>query len=170
MTKAPAKRLLALVLCGCGCGTPYLEGSLGQLFALQYDEARLQLAPQDLAVLFVKRRGAGVGADGGVETAANEDYPFKVTMALWDGGIAPNVAIDLTEESAAGVQRGVFSRSVLNDPRTTFPRATRAELTFDRIPEVGQSVKGNFHVTFEDGVEAASGRTVFGPFDVKEVQ
>ena len=157
------------LLGGMGCDTPYLEGSLGQLLDLTYTEARVQLSPEDVAVFFTKNRASDALADGGV-AATNFDIQFQVSMALWDAGVEPGVKMDLTVQDASGTQRGQFTRQVLNDPRTSFPKAERAELFFDRVPVVGQPVSGNFHVTFENGVETASGRTVFGSFDVKGVK
>jgi hypothetical protein len=38
------------------------------------------------------------------------------------------------------------------------------------VPVAGQSVSGDFHVTFENGVAPASGRTVFGSFTAEVVR
>jgi hypothetical protein len=139
---------------------------------LGYDEVRVQLAPQDVSVLFVRVRVSDATADAGVGTS--EDYPFKVAVKLL-GAPFGAVRVDLAEvvqagAGDAGVQRGVFSRNVLGDPRREFPAAVRSTLYFDRVPVEDGVVKGDFHVTFEDGIEAASGRTVFGSFDAKVVQ
>lgn len=194
-----AHRLLGLLgLLAQGCGTPSLEGSLGQMYDLGYDETRVRLAPEDLAVSFVKRRAQALGADGGA--LPNEDYPFVVRVALsqWvvDGGVQSGVGtlgflvraktdgepstwadegipfgaeIDLTQGNGAGAQRGTYSRNI-SGTTVNFPRARRAEIFFDRMPQSGAPVKGRFHVTFENGIESASGRTVFDSFAVKEVQ
>jgi hypothetical protein len=169
------------------------------MYDLRYDEARVRLAPEDLAVSFVKRRAAAFDADGGA--LPNEDYPFVVRVALaqwlvadggvqngvgalgflvrtitdgepfiWtDGGIPFGVEIDLTQGNGAGAQRGTYSRDT-GGTTVNFPKARRAEISFDRMPQSGAPVRGSFHVTFENGVESASGRTVFASFDVKEVQ
>lgn len=181
------------------CGTPFLEGSLGEVYDLAYTEIRVRLAPEDLALQYVLRATEGSTADGG--TLVSEGFPFRIRMAItnwvvdgglqggvpigfqvrrvgsdeaftWDaGGIPSGVNIDLTQENHLGAQRGTYTHvDPASQAEVELPRASRAELYFDRAPEPGKPVKGNFHVTFVRGVEAGSGRTVFGAFDVKEVQ
>jgi hypothetical protein len=172
--RAPYSLAAALLaLAACGPQDPKvprhrLEGSLGQVLDLGYDEVRVQLAPEDVSVLFVRVRASDGTADAGASTS--EDYPFKVAVDLLGAPPFGAVRVDLAEQDEAGVQRGVFSRNVLGDPRREFPAAVRSTLYFDRVPVEGGVVKGDFHVTFEDGIEAASGRTVFGSFDAKVVQ
>lgn len=144
-----------------------LEGSLGQVMDLGYDEARITLAPEDLSLTFVRVRplGGGTTEDGGVPTmeemtGTSEDYPLKLAYRLLgeelDGG-----RLELGELDANGAQRGVLSRNVQNDPRDTFPRLARGTLFFKRPLTPDTVVEGDFHVTFENGIEAASGRTAF---------
>lgn len=168
--------LLALGACGANDGKTAkyrLEGSVSQVMDLGYDEVRVQPSEEDIAVSFVRVRKLGSTIeDAGSEMAGvSEDYPFKVTVKLWGeppfGGVRVNLAeVDLNDE-----QRGKFSRNVLNDPRRDFPRAVRSTLYLDRAPTTpGAKIHGDFNVTFENGIEAASGRTVFGTFDAKVVQ
>jgi hypothetical protein len=82
------------------------------------------------------------------------------------------------------VVRGSLSRNVLDDPRTMFPpfrpcaeyapdggvlKPSCAELTLNNVPAQGKKLlaSGNFHVTFANGVDFASGRTVFATFDAE---
>lgn len=186
---------LALVL---GCGPVTLEGSLTQLYDLSYDVARVTLAPEDLAVTFVRRQTGTLQADGGAAATENLTFVLRMAIEQWrvDGGVQPGsgalgflvrrapdgpattwedegipsgVAIDLTQENGAGAQRGSYSRNV-DAHKVDFPKASRAELRFNRAPTSGRAVAGDFHVTFENGTEGASGRTVYGSFAVKEVQ
>lgn len=144
-----------------------LEGSLGQVMDLGYDEARILLAPEDLSLTFVRIRplGGGTTEDGGVPeteemTGTSEDYPLKLAYRLLgeelDGG-----RLDLAALDPNGAPRGVLSRNVQNDPRNTFPRLTRGTIFFKRPLTPDTVVEGDFHITFENGVEAASGRTAF---------
>jgi hypothetical protein len=171
---------LASLLGGCGVSDGKapparysLEGSLLQLMDLGYDEARLQLAPDDLSVLFVRIKPLdSIAPDGGTGTAGNsEDYPFKIGVALKGQPLFGNVRVDLAELDMNGTQRATFSRDVINDPRKLFPKATRATLFLNKVPKVNETVSGDFNVTFEEGVQAASGRTVFSKgFSAKVVQ
>jgi hypothetical protein len=155
------------LLAGCP-STQYLQGSLGQLMDLSYDEVRVLLAPDDFSLQFVRiHQLTSYGDAGTVSVGTSEDYPFEVDVYRWGRPIAVGSEMDLAEFNDAGVQRAVFTRNVLNDPRKTFPPCVRGGLKFDSLPADGKTVSGEFHVTFEDGVETASGRAVFGSFTAK---
>ena len=62
-----------------------------------------------------------------------------------------------------GGQRGVFSRNVQGDPRTTFPRLARGSLRFDRALDPDARVGGDFHLTFENGIEVPASAAPAGP-------
>jgi hypothetical protein len=152
-----------------------LEGSVGQVMDLGYDSARILLAPEDVSLLFVRSHplGTTISEDGGtvdpMDQGTTEDYPLKVAYRLLgdtlDGG-----RLDLAALDSNGVPRGVAARNVANDPRTTLPTIIRGELFFDRPLVPDALVHGDFHVTFENGIEAASGRTAFSTSFTARVQ
>jgi hypothetical protein len=153
-----------------------LEGSLGQLMNLGYDEARLQLGPDDLSILFVRIHpldtlGPTDSGSTNMMVGTSEDYPFKVSVALLGQGPFGASRADLTMTDGNGNPVSTFSRDVLNDPNKAFPRASRGTLFLDKVPVVDQTVTGDFNVTFAEGVEVASGRTVFAKsFSAKVIQ
>lgn len=151
-----------------------LEGSLGQLMDLGYDEARLQLGPDDLSILFVRIHPLDTTgpSDGGSTTVGNsEDYPFKVSVALLGQGPFGGSRVDLTMTDGNGNPISSFSRDVFNDPNKAFPKAMRSTIFLNKVPVVDQTVTGDFNVTFAEGVEVASGRTVFSKgFSAKVVE
>lgn len=161
--------LSALGLGGCDdpCKAPpkfHLEGSLSQVMDLGYDEARVLLAPEDVSLLFVRTHCQGaVSDDGGVpeegQVGKVEDYPLKVGFRLL--GDAVGGRYDLAGVDDNGAQRGSLSRNVRNDPRNTLPALLRGTLYFNAPLDPDAGIGGDFHVTFENGIEAASGRTVF---------
>ena len=63
-----------------------------------------------------------------------------------------------------------WARDVLNDPRKTYPTIQIGTLIFNSRPEAGAKVTGDFNITFTNGIETASGRTVFGHFEAKVAQ
>lgn len=139
-----------------------LEGSLSQVMDLGYDEARVLFAPDDVSLLFVRKRPAGeVPTDGGELVSTSEDYPFRVAYRFIGEDLPTGGTVDLTAVDELGATRGVASRNVTNDPRNVFPRIVTGRLTFDQRLVAGTTVTGSFHVTFETGIEVASGRTVF---------
>ncbi len=153
-----------------------LEGSLGQLMDLGYDEARLQLGPDDLSILFVRIHpldtlGPNDGGSTNMMVGNSEDYPFKVSVALLGQGPFGGSRVDLTMTDGNGNPVSTFSRDVLNDPNKAFPKASRATLFLNKVPVVDQTVTGDFNVTFAEGVEVASGRTVFSKgFSAKVIE
>jgi len=154
-----------------------LEGSLGQVMDIAYDEARILIAPEDVSLLFVRIRPLGAVdlPDGGVNpdpmmTGNTEDYPLKVAYRLLGEPQPGKGQYDLASLDSNGAQRGVVSRNVTNDPRNTLPAIVRGTISFDRDLEPNAVVHGDFRVTFENGIEAASGRTVFSTNYTAKVQ
>lgn len=143
---------------------------MGQVMDLGYDEVRILVAPEDVSVLFVRIHALGAPAldDGGAsaptDTGTSEDYPLKLTYRLLGEGVPNGGRVDLTQEDDNQAQRGVLSRQVANDPRSTFPPLVRGTLGFTKPLDANAHVQGDFHVTFANGTEAASGRTAFGTF------
>jgi hypothetical protein len=137
-----------------------LEGSLGQVMDVGYDQARVLLSAADVSLLFVRVRPLGSpGADDGGAVGQSEDYPLKIGYRLLGDPVGGRV--DLASLDMNGAQRGTVSRNVANDPRNTLPLILRGTLYFDRPLDPDAVVGGDFHITFENGIEAASGRTVF---------
>jgi hypothetical protein len=146
------------LLTGAACGKDKaLEGSLSPLMDLHYEQVKAQVAEGEVSVSFVKPKGAG------------EDTVLKVSARM--EGLAapepePGVPIDLAELLGEdGPTRGTVSRSVLDEPTRDFPPITRGTLTFDGYLDPGTTVTGEFHVTFANGTDVYSGRTVFGRFE-----
>ncbi|HEY0880851.1 MAG TPA: hypothetical protein VGD87_04935 [Archangium sp.] len=183
MKRAGLLLVLAAVLVASACNSDpskqppkyRLEGSLGSVMDLGYDEARVLVAPTDISLLFVRIKPlGGTSEDGGVidpmmMQGTSEDYPlrlgYRFDLEQLDGG-----RLDLAELDGNGNQRGVVSRTVQNDPRNTLPPLARGTLFFKEPLLPNAVVHGDFHVTFENGVEAASGRTAFSTSFTARVQ
>lgn len=156
------RKAIALAWLGgaLGCGTrdlPYrLEGSLSVLIDLRYQKTYLDLSPEELAVRFVTPQGEG------------EDTVLKVTASLLGAAVEAEDPIDLAEDTPEGKQRGVVSRNVLADESNrSFPRLERGRLVFLRAPVSGSKVPGEVSVTFANGNQLASGRTLYGSFQAE---
>lgn len=186
----PLVRWLLLGLALAACSPPgqpapprfRLEGSLGQLMNLGYDEARLRLdydpnnpMPSDtLGIEFVRVRPLGAaGPDDGGATmvGASEDIVLKIGYLLAGDAPPANQRLDLTFLDQNGAFRTTLSRNVLNDPRRSFPPLRVGSLFLDRAPDrvARNTVLGEFNLTFENGIDVASGRTVFGNFAAKVI-
>ncbi len=159
-----------------------LEGSLTQLMALGYDEARLRLdydpndpQPTDtLGIEFVRLRplGSDTLPDGGMAMVGDsEDMVLKIGYQLAGDAPPANQRLDLTFLDENGLSRTTLSRNVLNDPRRAFPPLRVGSLFLDRQPDrvAMNTVNGEFNLTFENGIEVASGRTIFGRFSAKVI-
>lgn len=177
---SPARRALAAavavgaLLWACSTTQPtqkppryQLEGSLVEFMKFGYDEARVEDAPDDFAITFVRFRGDD--EDAGV--SAGEDVPLKIgvrkaplSQEAWD-----TLSFPLAEDAGNNgqAQYGMLSRNVYNDPRRGFTTLQRGMLYLDQSPvalEPGTRVNGRFNVTFDPGIEFSSGRTLFGSF------
>jgi hypothetical protein len=151
--------LVLMLLLACGGGGHSLEGSLTKVMDLKFDKAVLAFSGQEFSVNFEKKKGMGFDTVLTVTTRLEQ-------APLPDGGmdvLRGNTTYNLAEKLSSDIQRGVVSRNVLDDPRTMFPPLRVGELYIKNVPMQGQNLfsVGSFHVTFEDGVEFASGKTCF---------
>lgn len=157
-----SRRALALAsvlaaLCACGDEGGTLEGSVAPLLDLKYRRAEAVLAEGELSINFVTPQGSGVNTVLKVSARVADMLPEGYTGPL---------DINLAEVMEGGSQRGVIGRSVLDEPVRVFPQLERGSLVVDRMPtEPGQRVSGDFHVTFVNGIDIYSGRTIFGSFE-----
>lgn len=150
--------LLGLLTLTSACGgtrEQRLEGSLSEVVDLRFHKAEIQQQEGELAVRFIDSR------------ASTEDIVLRLAVSLLGTSVDPREKVDLAEDDAVGRQRGSVSRAVLNDPLTSFPDIERGGLTLQRPAITGETVPGEFHVTFAQGTHVASGRTVFGTFEGK---
>ncbi|XXF79355.1 hypothetical protein P2318_06275 [Myxococcaceae bacterium GXIMD 01537] len=132
---------------------PHLEGSAGELVDLGYEKAEARMSTEELSVRFLTQQGTG------------ENTIFKVTARLKDTTFVSGTPLDLAEVLVDGAQRGSVGRSVLDEPVRAFPGLYRGTLTVIGNPAPGATVTGNFHVTFVNGTDVYSGRTLFGRFE-----
>jgi hypothetical protein len=141
-----------------------IEGSVSSVIPTGYDTARIQVSLTDVAINFVRERKVDATDAGSDGVGINEDTVLSLAFP-WTQGVVPvKTRIDLNPTDG-GATFGACSRNVLNDPRRTFPKIVRGTVLFDAALEPGTRVVGDFHVTFENGIEAASGRTLFSTFE-----
>ncbi|MGA9522061.1 MAG: hypothetical protein WBV82_11380 [Myxococcaceae bacterium] len=145
--------MLLLIFSGCGPEDRVVEGSLSEVIDLRYGKVDIVKNENDLSIRFLQPRGEG------------EDVVLRVSVDLTETSIDANQTFDLASLTPGGSQRGTISRSVLDDPLTSFPQLQRGELTFRRDVTSGETVPGEFRVTFVNGTELASGRTAFATFE-----
>jgi len=149
--KTKATIAFPLLIACAACGRQQVEGSLTEIMDLHYQQAAVASTPAQLVARFTRPQGAG------------EDIVLQITANL--AGLAPGTSrFDLAETMPDNTQRGVVSRNVLNDPRTTFPAIARGALNLSGTLATGQRVSGSFSVTFVEGIQFASGRTAFASF------
>jgi hypothetical protein len=157
--------LFGALLSGCSSGGDRdppprfgLEGSLSVVMDLGWDECEIDTtSPDEISVRFVRNRKVGM------------DTPLKIVWAQAGQTLNTPATIDLAEmrPDDPNRQRTLVSRNVLDDKRTVFPRLVRGKMTFFDELRPDSTVKGQFNMTFENGIDFANGRTVFGPFTAK---
>lgn len=146
--------LVATVLLSAACSQgPRVEGSVGELLDLNYEQAEARLSQDELSVRFTVTQGTG------------QDTILKVTARLKDLTFVSGTPIDLAESLVDGGQRGSVDRSVLDEPSRPFPAIARGSLLVQGTPTAGATVTGEFNVTFVNGTDVYSGRTLFGRFE-----
>lgn len=155
MSRALAALALVLTVSACGPEEHALEGSLSEVVNLRFRDADLTLGESELALRFIAPQGAG------------ENVVLRVTASTLGTSVDAQETLDLAELDPVGAQRGRITRAVHEDPLTELPPLQRGGLVFDRSPLAGERVTGSLHVTFAQGTELASGRTVFGSFEAR---
>ncbi len=140
----------------CGQGPAHtLEGSLSTVMDLRYDTAQVVSADDEVAVRFVRAQGDG------------ENTVLKVAARVEPGELQAGQVLDLTALTPDGGQRGAVSRNVLDEPQRLFPPLVRGQLRLDALPAPHERVSGEVSLTFENGTQLASGRTVYGTFSAE---
>lgn len=153
----------AALLWGCGTGTVRppafgMEGSLSVVMELGWDEAVLDTTSDEIAVRFLRKRGT-----------TTMDTPLKITYAQAGQALNTPATLDLAEARPddSTRQRSIVSRNVLDDPRRVFPKLSRGRLIFFDKIRPDSIVRGQFNITFVDGIDFANGRTAYGPFTAR---
>ena len=148
--------VLTGLLTGCGEG-PHIEGSVAPLLDLHYEKAEALADTAEASVRFITPQGSG------------ENTILKVTARLDNLELKPGTEIDLSEllgkDPESSPQRGTVTRAVQDEPDRAFPRILRGGLTFDKAIAPSAKVPGSFHVTFVNGTDVYSGRTLYGRFE-----
>jgi hypothetical protein len=142
----PVLGALLLTATGCGPEDRTIEGSLSEVVELRYRKVDVLMNPTELSLRFLEPQGAG------------ENVVLRVSVDLTGTQLDAIETFDLAE-------RGKVSRSVLDDPLTSFPAIRLGQLTFRRSLVSGDTVPGEFNVTFVNGTELSSGRTAFATFE-----
>ena len=165
---------LVAVAAGIACGPKTIEGSLGEVLDLTYQDIKLGFAGPQVAVSWTRPRGSGTDAvlvvseklDG--LSVYTGDF-VNLAQALPDFALADAGVLDAgTGPGADGgipLQRGLVTRDVFNDPRHDFPGISDGFMVLYDVPgDAGTTVRGSFSVTFARCVDFGCGRTVFGDF------
>jgi hypothetical protein len=154
---------VVLLLC---CGPKQVQGSLSTLLNLDYNSVQVAYT--------------GGSVDGGVmkngqvavsflePSGKSQNAVLVVTEDLSGLQVAPTGKVDLAQALGNG-QRGVVTRDVTNDPRTTFPalQIGTMELNGTPVPGSGASLSGSFNVTFALCADFACGYTAFASFSAQ---
>jgi hypothetical protein len=154
-----------LLVVAAACGPKAVEGSLGEVLDLTYQDIKLNFSGSQVAVRWTRPRGAGEDAVlivsekfDGLTVRTGDKVNLAEILESTDGGI-PDPDAGTTE-----AQRGLVTRDVFNDPRKDFPSIGEGFMVLDDVPRDGGTVKGNFSVTFSRCVDFGCGRTLFGDF------
>jgi hypothetical protein len=182
MTRTHAPLLLAALSLACSPSNS-LQGSMGELVSLDFNQVTVKLAQNQLVVSYLET------SDGGALS-----MPFQLAVDAPDGGFQANstflvsgLAQDGGSDAGTGdgglgdggdaaddggvVLFAVANRSVATDTRAYSP-IDRGHVDLNQSPVVGQSVSGDFFVvfTYQTDGSLGSGRTVYGNFSATVTQ
>jgi hypothetical protein len=129
-----------LAATACSSNSNQLNGSLGQLYDLSFNSVTIVLQGSNVSVQYI-----GSGVD-----------PAVLVVDLTNIVNVAGSSIDLTQ-LVNGQPRGVLQR--VGTVTTDLP-IERGTVTFDQVPQVGQTLSGNFHAT----LSTPSGYTLNGDF------
>jgi hypothetical protein len=166
----PLKRrtawLLGPLLVAAGaCGPKVVEGSLGEVLNLTYQDVKLNFSGSQVAVRWTRPRGAGEDEIiavsekfDGLTVRTGDKVNLAEILEPTDGGF-----VDL-DAGTTLPQRGLVTRDVFNDPRKEFPSIGEGFMVLYDVPRDGGTASGSFSVTFARCVDFGCGRTLFGDF------
>jgi hypothetical protein len=129
-----------LAVTACSNNANQLNGSLGQIYDLSFNSVTIVLQGKNVSVQYI-----GSGVD-----------PAVLVVDLTNIVNVAGSSIDLTQ-LVNGQPRGVVQR--VGTVTTDLPMQS-GTVTFDQVPQVGQSLSGNFHTTLSN----PAGYTLNGDF------
>jgi hypothetical protein len=129
-----------LALPSCSSNSNQLSGSLGQIYDLSFNSVTIVLQGEHVSIQYI-----GSSVD-----------PAVLVVDLTNIVDVSGSSIDLTQ-LVNGQPRGVLQR--VGTVTTDLP-LSRGTVTFDQVPQVGQSLSGNFYTTLSD----PAGYTLNGNF------
>lgn len=148
--------LCAAALAGCRKGDDTLEGSLGEVIDLSFDDVEVSITEWNVIIGYHRPHGEG------------RDIVFKLVANKRPDEVVRGEEIDLAP-LPDGTAVASCTRSVADDPIRTFAAIKTGMLKLDRVPEIDGVVGGSFRVTLAEGGDAGKGRTAFGSFRVLKV-
>lgn len=147
MRAASFALLFALVLGGCGPAPNRLEGSLADVYSLDFDTVQGSLVGSVLVVEYLR--------------SASGARPLKLTVETTALTAGPGQPIDLAETIGNG-PRGTLQRIV---EQTTELPLKKGTLTLDTAIVADQPLTGSFLTTLTN----PAGRTLNGAFQLAKV-
>jgi hypothetical protein len=161
--------VLAAGLCASSCLVDNsLGGSLSEVFPLDLSRVEVAQNHEALQVTYFRNRGVFL------------DVVVRVSVSLQDEGVAPDggiptlvlkpgTTIKLQGDSPTGQQRCAVNNAPGGEPTRSMPRVKNGDLVITEGGEIGQPIKGNFSMLFEqEGGDVGFGRTLFGRFASNE--
>jgi hypothetical protein len=143
--------LAALGWLGCG-GTNELGGSVGELFSLEVSRVEVQRNAEALQVSYYRNDGADV------------DLVVRLTVATEGLELKPGQEVDLAGSTPSGLSRTTVVHLAAGEPARLFAPVDKGDLVLDELGEPGETVSGDFSLSFQPGTGYGAGRTLVGTF------
>lgn len=142
--------LVVFLLALPGCGSDSLDGSLAEAFDLSYSSILIRQSPSAVQVTYLRSHG--------------NEVVMRITVATEGVDLSSGVSINLAGEWSAGHPRAAVSRAVDGEPVRQLPPVVKGELRLNDAVVPGKDLSGSFAVSFGEGGDLGSGRTLNGHF------
>lgn len=138
-----------LLLLGLGaCTDPALDGSISEAFDLSFSSMRIVQSENALQIDYLRSEG----------------HEVVIRLVVVTEGLDFSKEVQLGGEYRPGHARATVSRAVDGEPVRVLPPVSKGSLKLDHAPEIGKDLGGTFNLSFGQGGDVGSGRTLSGRF------
>lgn len=144
-----APPLAASLLLGlAACNDPALDGSISEAFDLSFSSMRIVQSENALQIDYLRSEG----------------HELVIRLVVVTEGLDLTQEVELGGEYKAGHARATVSRAVDGEPVRVLPPVAKGVFELDGAPQIGKQLGGSFNLSFGQGGDVGSGRTLSGRF------
>ncbi len=132
-----------------GCASAALDGSISEALDLSFSSTQILKNDKALQIDYLRSDG--------------REVVMRITVVT--EGVDLSKTVELGGEYAPGHPRASVSRAVDGEVVMVLPPIAKGTLDLDHAPQIGQDLSGSFGLSFGQGGDVGSGRSLSGKFD-----